>query len=142
MPVQFGRSAFISVSEETTYGTESGGSYTDMRLISSSLQKTIERARKTHLNHGTAGFVRSTFDGFNITGGNITGPFHYVVHTQKGTITVVRSLVKVHLLKPPLLIRGSPSKVHYGAIGVSFTEKATRRHANSRGALGHRTTIA
>lgn len=77
MPVQFGRSAFISVSEETTYGTESGGTYTDMRLISSSLQKTIERARKTHLNHGTAGFVRSTFDGFNITGGNITGPFHY-----------------------------------------------------------------
>tara|TARA_Y100000114_G_scaffold142645_1_gene149420 strand:- start:947 stop:1927 length:981 start_codon:yes stop_codon:yes gene_type:complete len=77
MPVQFGRNAFISVLEETTYGTLASGSYTDMRLVSCSLGKTIERARKTHLNHGTAGFVRSTFDAFNVTGGNISGPLHY-----------------------------------------------------------------
>ena len=73
MPIQFGRNAFISVLEETTYGTLATGSFTDMRLVSTSLQKTIERSRKTHLNQGSAGFVRSTFDAFNITGGNITG---------------------------------------------------------------------
>lgn len=77
MPIQFGRNSFISVLEESTYGTLASGSYTDMRLISCSLQKTIERSRKTHLNQGTAGFVKSTFDAFNITGGNITGPLHY-----------------------------------------------------------------
>ena len=77
MPIQFGRNAFISVLEETTYGTLATGSFTDMRLVSTSLQKTIERSRKTHLNQGSAGFVRSTFDAFNITGGNITGPLHY-----------------------------------------------------------------
>jgi len=77
MAIQFGRSAYIGVLEESTYGTLASGSYTDMRLISCSLQKTIERARKTHLNQGSAGFVRSTFDAFNVTGGNITGPLHY-----------------------------------------------------------------
>lgn len=77
MAIQFGRSAYISVLEESTYGTLASGSYTDMRLISCSLQKTIERARKSHLNQGSAGFVRSTFDAFNVTGGNITGPLHY-----------------------------------------------------------------
>lgn len=77
MAVQFGRNSFISVAEESTYGTAAGSGYTDMRLISSSLQKTIERVRKTHLNQGDAGFVRSTFDAFNVTGGNITGPLHY-----------------------------------------------------------------
>ena len=77
MAIQFGRSAYISVLEESTYGTLASGSYTDMRLVSCSLEKTIERARKTHLNQGSAGFVRSTFDAFNITGGNITGPLHY-----------------------------------------------------------------
>ena len=77
MAIQFGRNAYIQTAEETTYGTASSGSYTAMRLISSSLQKTIERSRKTHLNQGNAGFVRSTFDAFNITGGNITAPLHY-----------------------------------------------------------------
>lgn len=77
MAIQFGRNSFIQTAEETTYGTASGGSYTAMRLISCSLQKTIERSRKTHLNQGDAGFVRSTFDAFNITGGNITAPLHY-----------------------------------------------------------------
>ena len=77
MAIQFGRSAYIGVAEESTYGTLSGGSFTDMRLVSCSLQKTVERARKTHLNQGSAGFVRSTFDAFNVTGGNITGPLHY-----------------------------------------------------------------
>jgi len=77
MAIQFGRSAYIGVLEESTYGTLASGSFTDMRLISCSLQKTIERARKTHLNQGSAGFVRSTFDAFNVTGGNITGPLHY-----------------------------------------------------------------
>lgn len=77
MPVQFGRNAFVSVAEESTYGTAAGSGYTDMRLISSTLQKSIERARKTHLNQGDAGFVRSTFDGFNITGGNITLPLNF-----------------------------------------------------------------
>lgn len=77
MAIQFGRSAYIGVAEESTYGTLSGGSFTAMRLVSCSLQKTVERARKTHLNQGSAGFVRSTFDAFNVTGGNITGPLHY-----------------------------------------------------------------
>ena len=78
MPVQFGRNAYIGVAEETvSYGTISTGSFTAMRLISCSLGKTVERARKTHLNQGSAGFVRSTFDAFNVTGGNITGPLHY-----------------------------------------------------------------
>ena len=77
MAIQFGRSAYIGVAEESTYGSLASGSFTDMRLVSCSLQKTVERARKTHLNQGSAGFVRSTFDAFNVTGGNITGPLHY-----------------------------------------------------------------
>jgi hypothetical protein len=77
MAIQFGRNAFIQVAEESTYGTAAGSGYTDMRLVSCTLQKTIERARKTHLNQGDAGFVRSTFDAFNITGGNVSGPLHY-----------------------------------------------------------------
>ena len=93
MAVQFGRNAFVSVGEESTYGTAAASGYTDMRLISSSLQKTIERVRKTHLNQGNAGFVRSTFDAFNITGGNVTGPLHYAGNGDifKGALGAVSS---------------------------------------------------
>ena len=77
MALQFGRGAFISVAVESSYGTVAPSGYTDMRLISSTLQKTVERSRKTHLNQGNAGFVIGTFEGFNVTGGNITGPLCY-----------------------------------------------------------------
>lgn len=77
MAIQFGRNSYIQTKQETTYGTAETSGLTAMRLISASLQKTIERSRKTHLNQGDAGFVRSTFDAFNVTGGNITGPLHY-----------------------------------------------------------------
>ena len=77
MAIQFGRNSYIQVKEESTYGTKETSGLTDMRLISCTLQKTIERSKKTYLNHGEAGFVNSTFDAFNVTGGNITGPLHY-----------------------------------------------------------------
>ena len=77
MAIQFGRNAYIQTAAESTYGTAETSGLTDMRLISATLQKTIERSRKTYLNHGEAGFVNATFDAFNITGGNITGPLHY-----------------------------------------------------------------
>ena len=77
MAIQFGRNSYIQVKEESTYGTAETSGLTDMRLVSCTLQKTIERSKKTYLNHGEAGFVNSTFDAFNVTGGNITGPLHY-----------------------------------------------------------------
>ena len=104
MSVKFGRNAFVKVGEESTYGTAAASGYTDMRLISTSLQKTIERARKTHLDQGTVGFVRSTFDSFNVTGGNITGPLHYagngdILLAALGKVTTTGSSPYVHLFE-------------------------------------------
>ena len=104
MSVKFGRNAFVSVGEESTYGTAAASGYTDMRLISTSLQKTIERARKTHLDQGSAGFVRSTFDSFNVTGGNVTGPLHYagngdILLAALGKVTNSGSSPYVHLFE-------------------------------------------
>ena len=127
MPVQFGRNAFISVAEETTYGSPSGTSsdYTDMRLISTTLQKTIERARKTNLNQGSAGFVRSTFDGFNVTGGNITIPLHYagnghILKAALGSVATTGSGPYTHKFLPdatpqPITIRLNRGAAQSGA---------------------------
>jgi hypothetical protein len=106
MPIQFGRNAYINTGAESTYGTAVTSSLTSMRLISTTLQKTIERSRKTYLNHGTAGFVNSTFDAFNVTGGNITGPLHYagngdILLAALGEVTTTGSSAPyAHSFKP------------------------------------------
>jgi hypothetical protein len=106
MPVQFGRNAYINTGAETTYGTAVTSSLTTMRLNSVSLQKTIERSKKTYLNHGEAGFVNSTFEAFNVTGGNITGPLHYagngdILLAALGSVTTTGSSApRTHSFKP------------------------------------------
>jgi hypothetical protein len=76
MPLEFGRSGFVKLGKETTYGTGVSGTVSN-RIVSASLAKTQERARKTYLSHSSAAFQSGHFDGFTIVGGTIDLPLLY-----------------------------------------------------------------
>ena len=79
MALQFGRTAYIGLNEESTYGDPVGGSnQSDFavknRVFSVSMSRSQERERTTHLSQSSAAFAVNTFDGFEIAGGTIGSP--------------------------------------------------------------------
>ena len=82
MPLQFGRTAYIALNEESTWGTAVGGpSQSDFdvknRVFSVSMARSQERERTTHLSQSSAAFAVNTFDGFESAGGTIETPLTY-----------------------------------------------------------------
>tara|TARA_R100000152_G_C6771101_1_gene197518 strand:- start:111 stop:1076 length:966 start_codon:yes stop_codon:yes gene_type:complete len=82
MALTFGRSAYIGINKESSYGTANGGSnQSDFavknRVFSVSLLRNQERERTTHLSQSSAAFAVNTFDGFEIAGGTIETPLTY-----------------------------------------------------------------
>ena len=78
MPIQFGRTAYIALNEESTYGTANGSPVgVNNRVFSVSMGRSQERERTTHLSQSSAAFAVNTFDGFEIAGGTIETPLTY-----------------------------------------------------------------
>jgi hypothetical protein len=76
MPLQFGRSGFIKLGEESSYG--SAASLTvDNRIVSATLAESQERSRKTFLSQSSAAFSTGHFDNFLVVGGSVELPLLY-----------------------------------------------------------------
>ena len=76
MSILFAQNSFLKIAEESTWGT--GVSTTVfVKLISSTLQVTQERERRTHLSVPTSGMLSGTFEGFRQAGGTIEIPAYY-----------------------------------------------------------------
>ena len=76
MALQFGRTAFVALGEESTYGTPVSTTVNN-RVFSVSRGRSQERERTTHLSQSSAAFAVNTFDGFEIAGGTIETPLTY-----------------------------------------------------------------
>jgi len=76
MALQFGRTAFVALGEESTYGTPVSTTVNN-RVFSVSMGRSQERERTTHLSQSSAAFAVNTFDGFEIAGGTIETPLTY-----------------------------------------------------------------
>lgn len=78
MALQFGRTAYIAINEESSYGTANGSPFAvNNRVFSVSMARSQERERTTHLSQSSAAFAVNTFDGFEIAGGTIETPLTY-----------------------------------------------------------------
>ena len=76
MPLQFGRSAYIALGTESTYGFPVATPVKN-RVYSVSMTRSQERERTTHLSQSGAAFAVNTFDGFEVSGGSIEIPMVY-----------------------------------------------------------------
>lgn len=76
MALQFGRTAFVALGEESAYGTPVSTTVNN-RVFSVSMGRSQERERTTHLSQSSAAFAVNTFDGFEIAGGTIETPLTY-----------------------------------------------------------------
>lgn len=77
MPIQYGFNSYLRTEQEASYGAAVSSPYLSTRIISSTLQRTQARERKTHLSTPSSGMLSGLFDGFEQAGGNITMPIHY-----------------------------------------------------------------
>lgn len=77
MSILFGFNSFLRAGKEVTWGTAQTATTKDLRLISSTLQTSQARERKTHLSVPASGLLSGTFDGFRESGGSIDIPVHY-----------------------------------------------------------------
>ncbi len=76
MPLQFGRSGFINLGEETSYGAAAPLTVTN-RIVSTTLAESQERSRKTFLTQSSAAFSTGHFDNFLVVGGSVELPLFY-----------------------------------------------------------------
>ena len=110
MALQFGRTAYIGLNEESTYGDPVGGSnQSDFavknRVFSVSMSRSQERERTTHLSQSSAAFAVNTFDGFEIAGGTIETPLTYkglgmLLKAAMGSVTSTGSGPYIHTFNP------------------------------------------
>jgi len=77
MSILFAQNSFLRIGAESSWGVENVSTTQDVKLISSTLQITQERERRTHLSVPTSGFLSGTFDGFRQAGGTIEIPAFY-----------------------------------------------------------------
>lgn len=77
MGILFAQNSFLRVGEESAWGTAQTSTTQDIKLISSTLQVTQERERRTHLSVPTSGLLSGTFEGFRQTGGTVEIPAFY-----------------------------------------------------------------
>lgn len=106
MPLQFGRSAYIALNEESTYGTANGSPFgVNNRVFSVSMARNQERERTTHLSQSSAAFAVNTFDGFEIAGGTIETPLTYkglglLLKASIGSVATTGSGPYLHTFTP------------------------------------------
>ena len=91
MAIGYGFNSYIRLEQESSWGVAVSTTISN-RIISSTLQRTQERERKTHLSTPASGMLSGLFDGFEIAGGNITMPMHYsgqgqLLKCALGTVT-------------------------------------------------------
>lgn len=92
MAILFAQNSFLRIGEEATWGTAQTSTTEDVRLISSTLQVTQERERRTHLSVPASGMLSGTFEGFRQAGGSIDLPAMYdgigtLIKASLGTLT-------------------------------------------------------
>tara|TARA_B100000035_G_C21018104_1_gene562875 strand:- start:412 stop:1371 length:960 start_codon:yes stop_codon:yes gene_type:complete len=76
MSILFAQNSFLKIAEESTWGNAITTSVF-VKLISSTLQVTQERERRTHLSVPTSGMLSGTFEGFRNAGGSLEIPAYY-----------------------------------------------------------------
>jgi len=77
MAIEFGRQAYIKIGEETTWGTAPGSLPVDNRINSSTLSRSQELTRKSHLSSSTGAFQIDNYQGMSLAGGTLEMPVHY-----------------------------------------------------------------
>jgi len=77
MSILFAQNSFLRVGEEATWGIAQVSTTQDIKVISSTLQSTQERERRTNLSIPASGLLSGTFDGFKQAGGSIDVPAFY-----------------------------------------------------------------
>ncbi|QDP45833.1 MAG: hypothetical protein Unbinned5179contig1004_25 [Prokaryotic dsDNA virus sp.] len=106
MALVFGRSAYIALNEESTYGTANGSPFgVNNRVFSVSMARNQERERTTHLSQSSAAFAVNTFDGFEIAGGTIETPLTYkglglLLKASIGSVATTGSGPYLHTFNP------------------------------------------
>ncbi len=106
MPLQFGRTAYIALNEESSYGTANGSPFgVNNRVFSVSMARSQERERTTHLSQSGAAFAVNTFDGFEIAGGTIETPLTYkglglLLKAAMGSVATTGSGPYLHTFTP------------------------------------------
>tara|TARA_R100000655_G_scaffold24339_1_gene48926 strand:+ start:758 stop:1699 length:942 start_codon:yes stop_codon:yes gene_type:complete len=106
MALQFGRTAYIALNEESSYGTANGSPFgVNNRVFSVSMARSQERERTTHLSQSAAAFAVNTFDGFEIAGGTIETPLTYkglglLLKAAMGSVATTGSGPYLHTFTP------------------------------------------
>lgn len=106
MALVFGRTAYIALNEESTYGTANGSPFgVNNRVFSVSMARNQERERTTHLSQSSAAFAVNTFDGFEIAGGTIETPLTYkglglLLKAAIGSVATTGSGPYLHTFNP------------------------------------------
>ena len=77
MGILFAQNSALRIGLETTWGTSQTSTTEDVRIISSTLQVSQARERRTHLSIPSSGMLSGTFDGFREAGGTIELPVMY-----------------------------------------------------------------
>ena len=104
MSILFAQNSFLKIAQETTWGV--GVSTTVfVKLISSTLQVTQERERRTNLSVPTSGMLSGTFEGFRNAGGSIDIPAYYdgiglLIRAALGTSATTGGPLFIHTYTP------------------------------------------
>jgi len=109
MAIEFGRQAYIKLGAETTWGVAAGSTPVDNRINSSSLSRSQERNRKTHLSSSGAAFQIDSYDGSEICGGSISMPMHFegqglLLQAALGSVATTGTGPYTHTFTPTLTI--------------------------------------
>jgi len=99
----------VKLAEESTWGVAPGSYPVDNRINSSSLSRSQERNRKTHLSSSSAAFQIDSYDGMEIAGGTIELPMHYegsgmLIKAALGSVASTGSGPYTHTFTPTLTI--------------------------------------
>jgi len=104
MALVFGRSAYIALGEESTYGSPVATPVNN-RVFSVSMSRKQERERTTHLSQSSAAFAVNTFDGFEVSGGSVETPLTYkglgmLLKAAIGTVATTGAGPHLHTFTP------------------------------------------
>lgn len=105
MGILFAQNSALRIGLETTWGTSQTSTTEDVRIVSSTLQVSQTRERRTHLSVPTSGMLSGTFDGFREAGGTIDLPVMYdgigmLFKAALGNLSTAAGTPNVHTYTP------------------------------------------
>lgn len=108
MSILFAQNSFLRIGVESTWGTAQTTTTQDVKLISSTLQVTQERERRSHLSVPASGFLSGTFEGFRQAGGTIEVPAFYdgigmLIRCALGNVATTSGTPNIHVYSPTAL---------------------------------------